>query len=382
MAIAIQTIRAWWSHRQGLDNSLNGCAPADVLARTGWARSVGGAAPYLTLHARAGTSREAVDAALSAVEIHELPAARGCTYLVPASDYALALLVGQPFREAEMKVARKLGVTDTEVDKLCAAVVKALATATLDPDEIRTAVGPAARNLGEEGKKKGITTTLPLALGKLQAEGEIRRVPVNGRIDQQRYKYARWSPCPLAASKLSEDQCYTELARRYFDWIGPATAAEFQWFSGLSGKDAKAAVAPLGLAALDDRLLFPFDLEKLKSFKVPKVAQYSLVSSLDGIAGLRRDATSLSDTGALKDYKGMIEFPNHAILDRGSLVGLWDYDPGAESIVWKSLIPKNKDLERAVHRTEDFIRLQLGDARAFSLDSPKSRVTRLAALQH
>jgi hypothetical protein len=77
----------------------------------------------------------------------------------------------------------------------------------------------------------------------------------------------------------------------------------------------------------------------------------------------------------------MIEFPNHAILDRGSLVGLWDYDPAAESIVWKSLIPKNKDLEKAVHRTEDFIRLQLGDARAFSLDSPKSRVTRLAALQ-
>jgi hypothetical protein len=380
MSIAIQTIRAWWSHRQGLDGSRKSATPAEVLAGTGWARSVGGAAPYLTLHARAGTTREAADAALAATEIQELPAARGCTYLVPATDYALALLVGQPFRESEMKVARKLGVTDAEIDKLCAAVLKALAKSTLEPEEIRTAVGAAARNLGEEGKKKGVTTTLPVALGKLQAEGEIRRVPINGRIDQQRYKYARWNPSPLATTTLDPDDAYTELARRYFQWIGPATIAEFQWFSGLSGKDAKAAIAPLGLIALDDRLLFSEDLEKLKSFKVPKAPQYVLVSSLDGIAGLRRDATSLSDSGALKAYNGMIEFPNHAILDRGTLVGLWDYDPASEAIVWKSFIPKNKDLEKAVHRTEAFVREQLGDARSFSLDSPKSRVPRLAAL--
>jgi hypothetical protein len=77
----------------------------------------------------------------------------------------------------------------------------------------------------------------------------------------------------------------------------------------------------------------------------------------------------------------MIDLPNHAIPDRGCLVGLWDYDPDAESIVWKSFIPKNKDLEKAVHRTEEFVRLQLGDARAFSLDSPKARVPRLDALR-
>jgi hypothetical protein len=381
MTIGIQTIRAWWSHNQGLDGSLAGQSPAEVLARSGWARSVGGAAPYLTLFARALTSREAADASLANIEIHELPAARGCTYIVPESDYAIALLAGQSFRGAEMNVARKLGVTDAEIDKLCAAVIKALAKSVLEPDELRTAVGSAARNLGEEGKKKGISTTLPLALGKLQSECEIRRLPVNGRIDQQRYKYARWSPNPLAGRKETPEEAYTELARRYFRWIGPATLGEFQWFSGLSGKAAKAAIAPLELTWLEDRLLFAEDLEKLKSFKIPKSPQYTLVSSLDGIAGLRRDATALTDSKDIKSTNGMIDLPNHAILDRGSLVGLWDYDPDAESIVWKSLIPKNKDLEKAVHRTEEFVRLQLGDARAFSLDSPKARVPRLDALR-
>ena len=40
---------------------------------------------------------------------------------------------------------------------------------------IRNADGSATRSLGEAGKKKGLTTTLPLAFDRLQAEGEIRR---------------------------------------------------------------------------------------------------------------------------------------------------------------------------------------------------------------
>ncbi len=32
-------LRAWWWHRQGLDGSLAGKTPAEVLERAGWARS-------------------------------------------------------------------------------------------------------------------------------------------------------------------------------------------------------------------------------------------------------------------------------------------------------------------------------------------------------
>src|SRR4026209_2775294 len=111
-------LRAWWSHRQGPDGSLRGKSPAEVLDRSGWARSVGGVGPYLTLFSRAGTSREAADKAVAKLEIHELPTARGCTYVLPASDFALGLKVGQAFGDSDMKTARKLGVTDDEVEKL------------------------------------------------------------------------------------------------------------------------------------------------------------------------------------------------------------------------------------------------------------------------
>src|SRR4051794_10534177 len=77
-------LQAWWWHRQGLDGSLQGKTAAEVLERSGWARSVAGVGPYLTLFSRAGIRRADADAAVAKLEIHELPAARGCTYLLPA----------------------------------------------------------------------------------------------------------------------------------------------------------------------------------------------------------------------------------------------------------------------------------------------------------
>lgn len=384
--MTIAKLRAWWSHRQGLDGRLAGASAGEVLAETGWARSVGGAGPYLTLFARAGISRKAVDEAVAKLQIHELPSVRGCTYVLPAKDFALGLKACAMMGDAEMKLARTLGVTDKEIDKLCGAVMKALAKSALDPEEIREATGAASRNLGEIGKKKGLTTTLPLALGKLQASGEIRRVPVNGRLDQQRYKYVAWSPNPLAKFKLSDEEVPIELARRYFAWTGPATVGEFQWFSALPAKAAKAAMEPLKLVSMgDDRRILPEHREGFEAFKIPAKADYRLTSSIDGIALLRRDLKTIVDEADFKKAgwsgSGPRDLPSHAIMDRGRVVGLWEFDPESQTIAWMAFGGKNEDLEKAVALTEGFVRDQLGDARGFSLDSPKSRVPRIQALR-
>lgn len=356
----------WWCVRQGLDGSLAGATAAEILARTGWARSVGGSSPYLALHARGGWSREAVDSAAANVEIQELPSARGCTYVLPACDYGLGLAAAVAFGDGEMAVARKLGVTEDEVDRLCEAVRKALAAtapAALDPESIRDAVGGEVRSLGEEGKKKGLTSTLPLALGRLQLSGEIRRVPSNGRLDQQRYKYTTWN---LTVSRRSSEEVGTELARRFFRWIGPATMEEFRKFSGLGVKAAKAAVDPLGLVALPgDRLLLPEDADALGAVAVPKQAVYALVSTLDWIV-----STSLADRDT------------HPILDRGRVIGEWVYDPSGEgSVAWRVDGKPTAALKESVRQTEEWVREQLGDVRSFSLDSPKSRAPRIARIR-
>jgi hypothetical protein len=380
----LATLRAWWAHRQGLDGACDGMSAAEVLTRTGWARSIGGAAPYLTLFARAGLSREAVDQDAANLAICELPSVRGCTYVVPAADFALALKVGEGFStRQEIKQACSLGSSVAEIDRLCAKVLDALGKGPLDPKELREQLGGAVREFGPEGVKKGLATTLPVALGKLQEEGQIRRIATNGRFDQQRYRYTRWTPNPLAGFPLPADEAQTELARRYFSWAGPATLNEFQWFSALGVKASKAAVSPLGLVPLsegDPRLLLPADRDALRAFKLPRKPAYVLVAGIDGIVLLRRALAELMD-GAHPLLTGKTDLPSHAIFDRGRLIGLWEYDVDTESIAWTSFGPPDAALKKAVARTEEYVRTGLGDARSFSLDSPKSRAPRIAILR-
>ncbi len=392
-------LQAWWAHKQGLDGSLKDANSSEVLIRTGWARSVGGSCPYLTLFSRAGVSRSSAEHAAANLEIHEIPAARNCTYVVPATDFALALKVGQNFLGGDYKTALKLGVTDKEIDKLCDKVASALANATLDPEEIKATVGGAVRHLGDEGKKRGMTNTLVIALGRLQAYGKIRRVPFNGRLDQQRFRYTAWKPNPLDGFALSSEEAFVELAKRYFKWIGPATLEEFQWFSGLGVKAAKEAVAPLNLVPIEveneaqsNRLLLNEDLDAFHAFKAPTKVFYSLISSIDSMLLLRRDFQTLLAVGdetrtaaaemGLVSLRSVADLPNHAILANGQLVGLWEFDPETETIAWCTFNSKNKALEKVVKETESFARDQLGDVRSFSLDSPKSRASRIIALRN
>ena len=389
-------LRAWWWRKQGLDGSLAGKTAVEVLDQAGWARSVGGANPYLTLFARAGIGRAASDAAAAALDIHELPSARGCTYVVPAGDFALALVAGQAFGGGDMNIARKLGVTDRDVDTLCDKVMAALAGGPLDPEALKAEAGSAVKNLGEAGKRKGLTSTLPVALGRLQQSGHIRRVPADGRLDQQRYRYALWTPNPLARAPLTADEAYVELARRFFRWIGPARPADFRWFSGLGVKAAKAAIDAVGLSPLEpgsDLLIHPDEADACRRARVPGKPQYALVGSIDSLSLLRRDLPSLFDPADLtrpvaaergaRELGALSDLPSHAIVDRGRVVGLWEFDPAAGKIAWWAFgaDAKDKALLAAVARTEAFVAGDLGDARSFSLDSAKSRAPRLAALR-
>ncbi len=379
-------LRAWWWHRQGLDGSLAGADPAAVLASTGWARSVGGANPYLTLFARTGVSRVEVDAAVADLAIHELPSARGCTYVVPAADFGLALQVGRGAPEADVARVAKLGVPRAELDRLCAAVLEAVADRPLDPAGLKDVLGDAVRNLGEAGKKVGVTTTLPVALGLLQASGELRRVPVDGRLDQQRYSYTRWR---APASGLTDEQARVELVRRYLGWTGGATLAHVRWFTAFSARDARAALAELELVELADGVLaLPEDAKAYAEFSPPPAPHYSLVAGIDAIVLLRRDLPSLLDPGDLEraipgerhGFGALKDLPDHAIVDRGRVIGLWQFDVDGQRIAWWSFGADDAALRSEVERTEAYLRDQLGDARSFSLDSPKSRAPRIAAL--
>ncbi|MGW5699725.1 DNA glycosylase AlkZ-like family protein [Amycolatopsis japonica] len=393
--MATDKLRAWWAHRQGLDGSLLGSSAAEVLERTGWMRSVGGSAPYLGLFARARLDRETVDADVARLAIHELPSARGCTYVLPSADFELGLTVGAGAPAGELVAAEKyLGVTQAEIEQLCVTVADLLEASDepLGPAAIKDAAGSAVRGLGEAGRKRGTITTLPLALGLLQARGEIRRVPINGRLDQRRYGYVRWTPSPRGG--LSDmDTARTELARRYFSWAAPASLKHFRWFSGFTASSAKKIVEQLELVPLDGTdLVMPKELaDEFAAFTVPAEPSYALLAGIDGIHLLHREMSRLLADADVEHpvpggrpgetLGGQADPPSHVIVDRGRIAGLWEFDTEAGKIVYKFFGEEDAALRETIARTEEFVRDRLGDARSFSLDSPKSRASRVADLR-
>ncbi|HEY2515384.1 MAG TPA: crosslink repair DNA glycosylase YcaQ family protein, partial [Polyangiaceae bacterium] len=361
--VSADRVRAFWADRQGMGRGMKGLAPEVVLARTGWSRSVGGCNPYLALRDRAGVSRAATDAAVGEVAICELPAVRGCTYVVPKSDFAVALTASQGKGEdPEITTAKKyLGVTDTELERLSRKVLDAVAREALDPAGLKEALGGAVRSLGEEGKKRGVATTLPLVLGLLQAQGQLRRVAIEGRLDRQRYRYARWEPNPIGTARFAPGELAQELGRRFFRWAGPATVGQFAWWSGLGVKAARAAaqeigVVPLGAAEeidkADERLLFPDDRDALLALELPRAPSIAFVSALDNLVHLRREVLAHlhADDAAIRapgpEQKGektsaasvgaLVDLEYHPIVDRGRIVGLWDWDGERGELVWRT----------------------------------------------
>lgn len=386
-----ERLRAWSWHRQGLDGSLAGCGAEEVFARAGWARSIGGANPYLTLFARAGIRREQVDADVLAHRILELTTARGCTYVLGADDFAWALWLGREAAESGFRVVGRLGVERGEIALLEEQVLHTLTEAgvPLEPRQLKDELGDSVRSLGEDGRKKGAATTLPTALGILQADGRIRRVPANGRLDQQRYAYEPWG---LPAATLSDDEVREELIRRYLGWTGGATFKQSRWFSGFTVAQSKDAFAAVGavevpVAAGGDPLwMLPDDVGLLADFEEPAEEQIQLLAGSDSLVLLRRNAAELlaaedQDRRVLGSLALQADLPDHPILDRGRIIGLWQYDPAREQVAaWLFTTPTPAVTQR-IAEVEAWIKADLGDFRAYSLDSPASRQPRIDALR-
>jgi hypothetical protein len=388
-ALTPELLRAWAWHKQGLDGALAGLTSEEVFARVGWARSVGGANPYLTLFARAGIRREQVDQDVLDLRIHELPTARGCTYVLGRKDFAWALSLGKNAEEA-FRVLGRLGVDRGEMTLLEEQILHVLSEADgpMDPKQLKDELGESVRNLGEEGKKKGVATTLPTALGLLQADGRVRRVPINGRLDQQRYAYALWV---LPPSTLDPEGARAELIRRYLGWTGGATLKQSQWFTGFTVAQSKAALAAVGAvevptASGEVLWMLPDDVESLAGFTAPDEEQIQLLAGTDSLVLQRRNSGDLfaeADKGRKVLNSALAiqaDLPDHPILDRGRIIGLWQYDPGKARIAYWLFDGPTPAVERRIAEVEAWIQEDLGDFRSFSLDSPASRQERIDAL--
>lgn len=396
LRLDLDRARAHWHLRAGLAVPLPGDAD-EVIARTGWLRTLGGVDVYLAARARVpGLSRAGLDALVEASRLRVIPAVRGCIYLVPAAHVPLALRVAaEVWRKGADRDLARAGSSWREVDEIAGAVARALARGALTTDAIRRALpAGAVRSLGEAGKQVGLSSPLPVALRRLEMSGVIERTLEGGRLDTERYL---WRLAPRAgdvarAPRVPDDALdrLAALARIFCGHAGPATVGDLATWAGVARRDARAAIAraalvPVAVAGYaDEAWVVPEDVEALRAPPEP-TARVALLAFEDGYCvahggprwlvdpahHARRVRTWGNTKGATLGDATHLQTRTFCVGDR--LGGIWEMDPDAGSVLWASFAPLARaaraELDRLATETGRFLDEQLGHARSFSLDT-------------
>lgn len=402
--IDLRRARAHWYVQQGLAGPMD-ATPVEVVERTGWLRTLGGADVYLALRSRLpALKRIEVDAAVGAGRLRLSPAVRGCIYLVPERDHALALRTADVLsRRRTARDLEKVGVEDAEIAAAGEAVVEALEAGPMTTRQVRAAVpDEAVRSLGEVGKKIGMSSTLPVTLRTLEFAGRIERVPLDDRLDHEQYVWRRPAVAP-ALDGLPDDAAGLAgpLAEVFFGFAGPATLDEFVKWTGLTKGAAQKGMKAAGLVEVaiagyaESAWVRAGDRAALEE-AVEVEGGVALLNFADNYLAVRSTPAAFADeahAGRAASSWGRGQKPlgeaaylhARAVLDGDRLAGSWAWDPDAEAVVaepFDDLAPARAEaLAAAAASLTAFLKDEVGHARSTSIDTAKSQRQRLALVK-
>jgi hypothetical protein len=392
--VSLAMARAHWHRRQGLSLAQAG-KPAEVVAKTGWLRTLGGADVYIAARARMPKlTRRTLDAAVEAMELAVMPAVRGCIYLVPRMHAATALRFAESmWRERAERDIEKAGSRWREVERVADGVRSVIGTRGLTTDALRKALPDGfVKSFGDRGKKVGLSSPLPVALRELEFRGEVERTLDEGRLDTERYLWRGAKRDPFRGAKLPSDphDLAAMLGEIFFSQMAPATAKDFAEWSGLSQREAKDALTRVPLVEVDvegyaeDSLVLTSDLAELEG-KLRQNEAVRFLSFEDNYLTIHGGPAKLTDPSkhglkvevwgrtrgaTLGDVKHLA---TRTLLVGDSLAGFWEYDPDASQVIWATFEPVTGKVRDEIVEAADelgrFLREEIGHARSFSLDT-------------
>ena len=392
LRVPLAQARAHWYRIQGLEARSLG-ALEELVAATGWLRTLGGIDAWLALRERRGDFHRADgDEAVLERRLQVLPAVRGCIYLVPSAHAALALRVAAEAQRGRLeRELERAGTSRSEVEETGSAILATLAAEPLTADALRRMLPAAAlRSLGDRGKKVGLSSLLPPALRLLEWEGRIERRLAGGRLDSERYLWGLRSGAAATLDRGSPAAREDALVEIFFRHAGPAPIAAFAAWAGLTLRQSTAAVArsplrPVAIEGIAATTYMPAaGVGELGASPPPSPEPRFLGFEdnflvLHGGPGLytdvRHHARPMEVWGSSK--RTTLGAAKHVVLrtlfEGDRLSGFWEFDPRRSEVTWATLDPcpaaRRRRIAAQAEALTAFIRDEAGHGKCGAIDS-------------
>jgi hypothetical protein len=237
-------------------------------------------------------------------------------FVAPADIRWMLALTGPRILAGIRMYCRKNGLDEKVLARSRRVLEKALAGGKF---LTRTALGRVLARAGIAGEGQ--------RLAYLMMDAELQQVVCSGPREGKQFTYALLDERAPRARVLEHDEALAELTRRYFASHGPATVADFVWWSGLTVKLAKTGLEILGRAVVSETIdgCTYWSVPSGASVRKTSAAQVPIVHLLpnyDELMNALRDRSLFRDAASPPPSGAFEGFPHQLAID-GILRGAW-----------------------------------------------------------
>jgi DNA glycosylase AlkZ-like len=177
-------------------------------------------------------------------------------------------------------------------------------------------------------------------LAHIVMKAELDAVICSGPRRGKQFTYALLDERAPDAMTLARDEALAELTRRYFTSHGPATVRDYAWWSGLSIRDARAGIASVTPALLqetiDDRTYWFVESSARTRAATSSASTAWLLPNYDEYMIAYKDRDPVVHLSQAASGKGFgSEIFSHLLVIDGLLAGTWRRTPNKGDIVVK-----------------------------------------------
>jgi hypothetical protein len=217
---------------QRLINNQKSC-PKEMVSHFGAIQAQDYAMAKWAIGSRSGASEQTIEEAINAGEIIRTHILRPTWHFVSADDISWMLaLSGPQVKKFTASICKKYDLDEKKLNQINTAIEKLLAGNNhLTRDEIMQELN-FKKVSGQEFK--GAVIMMNAELDGLVCNGKMKGKQSTYALLDERVRGAK--------TQLTKEEGLAKLAKKYFESHGPATVADFSWWSGFSLTTAKEAV--------------------------------------------------------------------------------------------------------------------------------------------